>query len=127
MSQPAAAVGEDLVSQETADARYLDVCARFASDPRVRIIRDFTIPAATRFPDKVFDWIYVDANHLQCYDDMTAWWPKVKSGGYLTGHDYAKERNWMTVTQDVDRFVKEHQLVMTATTEKYASWVIQKP
>jgi hypothetical protein len=46
--------------------------------------------AAALFPDGSLDFTYIDADHR--YDavraDLHAWWPKVRAGGLLCGHDY---------------------------------------
>lgn len=46
--------------------------------------------AATLFPDKFFDFVYIDASHTyrDVQDDMKAWLPKIKDFGILCGHDY---------------------------------------
>ncbi len=58
-------------------------------DERIRLIRDYSVNAAKQFPDGYFDCVYIDGNH--CAEafmaDLTAWWPKVKSGGLFSGHD----------------------------------------
>ena len=55
------------------------------------MLRMYSIPAAARFRDSHFDWIYIDALHT--YDavlqDLTAWWSKLKIGGMMSGDDYA--------------------------------------
>jgi len=37
-----------------------------------------------------FDMIFIDANHTyeDCLADIQRWWPLVKKGGVLAGHDY---------------------------------------
>lgn len=50
---------------------------------------------ASKFPDKYFDWIYIDTDHsyevtkaeLQAYNN------KIKPGGIIAGHDYS-QGNW---------------------------------
>jgi hypothetical protein len=63
---------------------------KFAED-RVMIIQNFSTNAASKFPDEYFDWIYIDAQHTYkaCYEDMEAWWPKLRHGGLFSGDDYA--------------------------------------
>lgn len=36
------------------------------------------------------DIAFIDAGHDydSCLEDIRIWWPKVRDGGYLTGHDY---------------------------------------
>jgi predicted O-methyltransferase YrrM len=55
-----------------------------------RFIRNFTTDAATLVPDNSLDFIYVDARHDYCgtREDLHSWWPKLRYGGILAGHDY---------------------------------------
>ncbi|MES2308619.1 MAG: class I SAM-dependent methyltransferase [Verrucomicrobiota bacterium] len=54
------------------------------------IIRKTSLEAAAIFGVETMDFIYLDAQHN--YDaikaDIEAWYPKVKKGGVLGGHDY---------------------------------------
>jgi predicted O-methyltransferase YrrM len=40
--------------------------------------------------DKSLDFVYIDANHTYqaVKEDIRLWYPKVKSGGLIMGHDY---------------------------------------
>jgi predicted O-methyltransferase YrrM len=55
------------------------------------IIIDLSWEAANDFEDESVDCVFIDASHL--YDDfkrdVTAWWPKIKVGGMICGHDLA--------------------------------------
>ena len=57
---------------------------------KVTVCRNFTTSCAQNFPDGYFDYIYVDARHDRkgAYLDLETWWPKLKVGGILAGHDY---------------------------------------
>ena len=46
--------------------------------------------AAAKFEDGGLGFVYIDGDHSYeaCLADMTAWWPKVRSGGVMSGHDY---------------------------------------
>lgn len=50
-----------------------------------------SVDAAKKFSDESIDLIWIDAGHT--YDeviaDLVAWYPKVKIGGMIAGHDYA--------------------------------------
>jgi hypothetical protein len=63
--------------------------AEYAGNRCEWFIDDSALVAA-KFPDDHFDFVYIDAQHD--YDsvkrDIEAWWPKVKKGGFLAGHDY---------------------------------------
>lgn len=56
----------------------------------VNVIRSDTAAAAKQFEDASIDFLYIDANHT--YDgvlrDLTAWFPKVKTGGTIAGDDW---------------------------------------
>lgn len=48
-----------------------------------------THEASQLFEDNYFDLVFVDADHSYeaCRKDLQDWWPKVKRGGVLSGHD----------------------------------------
>lgn len=54
------------------------------------ILREPSTFAATRFDQAELDFVFVDANHTYEHvcADIKAWWPKVRPGGLLMGHDY---------------------------------------
>lgn len=54
------------------------------------IIRKSSIDAANNFKDSYFDFIFIDADHTfdGVLKDLETWYPKIKSGGILSGHDY---------------------------------------
>ena len=117
-------------AQSHKDGQYRQVLGWFVTDPKVRVVKAFSVKAALAFPDGYFDWVYIDANHLQCYEDIKAWWPKIKPGGWLLGDDYIDTANCFTVETDVNRFVAEsgHQLqVAIDANTAYKHYVISKP
>lgn len=56
---------------------------------RVAFVRTTSLEAAATFARESLDFVYVDGDHR--YDrvtaDLKAWWPKVRPGGILAGHD----------------------------------------
>lgn len=70
---------------------------------RVRIIKADTATAAEQVSDSSLDLIFVDAGHdyENAKADILAWRPKLRSGGFLCGHDIS----WPTVKQAVDEVV----------------------
>lgn len=79
------------IGQAELDILYNNVCAMFYGVSNVKILKYNSLDGAALFPDEYFDWVYIDANHLYdpVMEDLLAWYPKVKKGGYLCGHDYS--------------------------------------
>jgi hypothetical protein len=69
-----------------------EVYAQFQDDPRVHIHRGWSPKALDEFADGYFDVIYLDGDHTYrgACRDLEAAYAKIKSGGYLCGHDYEK-------------------------------------
>jgi len=61
-----------------------------------------SVDAANTYEDNSLDVVFIDACHTyECVkEDILAWYPKVKVGGYISGHDYS----W---SDDVRRAVTE--------------------
>lgn len=96
-------------SQEQLESQYKYFKNLVANKPFVQIIRDYTVTAAKQFADNYFDFVYIDADHstLGCYSDIINWYPKVKPGKFLVGHDYRRKYG---VFDAVNKFIKENQL-----------------
>ena len=76
---------------------------------RFRIYRNESSEAAEYFEDGYFDFVFLDGDHS--YDgvtrDLIAWFPKVKSGGYIGGHDIDNENTYQNVRGALEDFFKE--------------------
>lgn len=57
---------------------------------RVLFVRLPSVEAAAGFADGALDAVYIDADHARASveADLAAWWPKVRPGGVLAGHDF---------------------------------------
>ena len=86
-----------------------------------------SVDAAARTADGTVDFVYIDGRHDRpCIDDdLAAWWPKVRSGGILAGHDYVMEGP-IEVKDAVDEFAADHGVAVEQTAG-YASFWIEKP
>lgn len=119
-------------------------------EERAIMIRASSEKASEIFPDESLDFVYIDANHAYDYvkQDIALWYPKVKKGGWLCGHDYidirwyedpnftdnGKDKHiWsgdyyhgvFGVNPAVDEFCKEHNLTGFLTKEWFGSWFIK--
>jgi len=76
--------------------------AEFAD--RAIILRGWSHEMAERVADESLDLVFIDATHE--YDsvmrDLTHWYPKLKPGGVMSGHDYLAPE--YTVRQAADEF-----------------------
>ena len=118
MVDPWAEVGEDSSYRTTDDkiarlsqdehdsvmANALDEVKPFKG--RYEVLRMTSKDAAPRFTYESLDFVFIDGDHSQegCALDIRIWWPKVKVGGVLSGHDYRDERNYGVIPA-VDEFV----------------------
>ncbi len=119
------------VEEDLQEQLYQETKKRFAKDSRVVIMREFSKDAVTKFADESLDWVYIDANHSYeaAKEDIDLWWPKVKKGGMLSGHDYAVRPSF-GVVQAVNEFLIKNNLsfsYLTVEEHIYDSWAIQKP
>lgn len=124
-------IDPDNLSTGEQEKLYNHVMSSFRDQHNVNIIREYSHKAVERFPDEFFDWVYIDANHgyKTAKEDIEMWWPKVKKGGYLSGHDYVV-RPHFGVVQAINEFLAEKQLYfsfLTMEEGKHDSWAIQKP
>jgi hypothetical protein len=81
-------------SQEKLNKMHDDFIVEMKDKPFVKTYREYSVDAAKHFPDNYFDLIFIDADHSYegCMSDIVAWYPKVRSGGYITGDDYSRYR-----------------------------------
>jgi len=72
------------------DARYQETKDRLAPYT-CEIMRQNSQEAAKYFPDESLDFVYIDGNHdfVNVATDLHTWNKKVRSGGIVSGHDYA--------------------------------------
>lgn len=62
-------------------------------------VRKLSLEAAHDFKDSSLDVVFIDMSHeyQDVKDDLAAWFPKVKTNGYIAGHDWS----WPGVSQAV--------------------------
>jgi hypothetical protein len=116
---------------------------------RLLTIQSDTKNAAQFFPDNYFDFIYIDAEHSynSVINDMSHWYPKLKSKGLFAGHDFLAEFNYSLenneiyqphnkseyvgtfgVNTAVTKFANQHNVQFYTTNEPYwKSWFWFKP
>jgi hypothetical protein len=120
-------------------------------EDRAVMVRAASEIAANMFEDNSLDFVYIDANHAYDYvvQDINLWYPKVKEGGYLCGHDYinmdwyndpnfspnGKDKHIYSsnfyhgvfgVNPAVDEFCTQNEYHSQVTNEWFGSWWLKK-
>ena len=107
-------------TQEELNQQYEDIKKTYIDRPSVKIYRGYSFDVVKEFDDEFFDLVYIDADHSfdGCYKDIIDWYPKVKKGGILCGHDYEhlvgrtrqEDKILFGVIEAVDKFVKDNNI-----------------
>ncbi len=125
-------------------------------EDRAIMIRALSHQAVDLFQDGSLDFIYIDGDHSYegAKRDIKLWFPKVKKGGLVAGHDYLrlkKENDWFLdpnflpngkdkyiyhsnkymgvfgVNPAVDEFVEDNNCELKTTRESYfGTWYFLK-
>lgn len=87
-------------------------------------IRKTSLEASKDFKDKSLDFIFIDAGHSyeDVRDDIAAWYPKLKDGGYIAGHDYSQA--WPGVEKAVKEFCDKNNIIFTLIEQ--SCWLFKK-
>lgn len=77
----------------------------------IRDIKGLSWDVANHFQDQTVDFVFLDASHNyeSVTKDINAWFPKVRSGGIIAGHDYS----WDGVNSAVKEFAGEELEILT--------------
>lgn len=116
-------------SQERYEEMYQGLLALAKEDERVNVLRMLSADAAKEFKNGQLDCVYIDGNHAYAHvmEDMDNYWPKVKIGGIMGGHDYKNktDEGWFCEVENaVNRWTQEHGKVFYVC--PCTSWFIHK-
>jgi len=77
-----------------------------------------SVEAANFYRNESIDFVYIDAAHdyKNVRADIEAWWPKVKPGGTIAGHDIFHPPVRQAVID-----------VLSSYDEQFNSWIVKKP
>jgi predicted O-methyltransferase YrrM len=83
----------------------------------IKPVRQKSLDAAKIYNDNSLDFVFIDAAHdyENVKNDIWAWYPKVKSGGMLAGHDYAPE--WVDLLRAVHEFLEKEKYELSVQSE----------
>ena len=94
------------------------------ADNRRLVLRERSLDVAASCEPNSLDFVFLDADHSQeaVRADIAAWWPAVKGGGLLGGHDYCDE--FPGVQIEVDDFARKHGLSVHTGADN--TWFLKK-
>lgn len=120
-------------------------------EDRAVMVRATSEVSSDMFEDGSLDFVYIDANHAYDYvvQDINLWYPKIKPGGYLCGHDYINmdwynDPNFAPNNKDkhiyngnfyhgvfgvnpaVDEFCQKNNYELQVTKEWFGTWWLKK-
>jgi len=87
-------------------------------------IKKFSSEAVEEIPDNI-DFVYIDGNHAYeyCYKDIMLYYPKIKKGGVIGGHDYYQMSPVREVKRAVDDYIKKTGSILY--TEGIDWWIVK--
>lgn len=122
-------IPEDPTRETYADWDFRKIEAEFwknvgDNSERCQQVRTTSAECAGDVPSReVYDVVFIDALHdyTSVKEDIALWWPLVREGGYLCGHD--ANHRWPGVM----RAVAEHFNLMDVCLGPDSMWWVQKP
>jgi hypothetical protein len=84
---------------------YQILTEKYNNNPTITIHKGSSHDILKKFKDNYFDMIYIDGDHSYegVSKDLEVSYDKVKSGGYICGHDYTSEK-FLGVVNAVNEF-----------------------
>lgn len=104
--------------KERIERKMTEAIERLSKYPNYVLVRARSTEAAKTIEDGSLDFVFIDGAHdyESVKEDINAWYPKVRKGGILSGHDYYQGKSGgMGVIQAVDEFIAEHKLELQTT------------
>lgn len=114
--------GDDMIMGNEA---FDFVTKRYADDSRVVVVRDTCVKALPKL-GRIFDWVHLDTFHLYPLTalELYACSLAVKTGGFITGHDY----DIPSVRRSIDIFCRylDWEVMFLVGTNPPVSYVLRQ-
>lgn len=118
----------------TVEQAYEVAKKRFAHLPNVKMCKGNSSDVSRDFQDESLDIVYIDADHSYqgALKDLVTWFPKVKHGGIISGHDWdanpsMPEYHMFGVEAALRNFVKDVECLKLTNESYHKSWYWVKP
>ncbi len=96
----------DVIKNKQLYDNFIGNISKAGVKPLIHPIRKRSTEASLDFQEQSIDLLFIDGDHSyeSCYEDLKAWYPKLKPEGILIGHDCVPGGG---VYQAVEKFSKE--------------------
>jgi hypothetical protein len=110
-----------LTHANNAEAQFRHIMLEYNN---VEIIKEFSVEAASKIPDRSLYFCYIDACHSyqNVLEDIKAWLPKVQNNGFIGGHDIFIENVAFALRDSIRTLPRLKN--KTFTTYSDTSWLI---
>jgi predicted O-methyltransferase YrrM len=83
--------------------------------PLINPIKKLSKQAANDFEDKKLSFVYIDASHdyKNVMDDLESWYPKIKDGGTLAGHDWKYKEVQLAILDFIKKYNIDREFVIS--------------
>jgi hypothetical protein len=108
-------------TQEHWDQVQNTVQEKYKNNPAVQIFNKGSLEGAKQLEGEQLDYVYIDANHAYepVKSDIEAWWPLIKDGGCLAGHDWTIP----DVVRAVEEFAQSNELTVCVSDNGTEWWI----
>lgn len=89
---------------------------------RMQLIRSTSENASKKIKNGSLDFVFIDGDHSDFPNDISYWEKKVRSGGYIMGHDW-NHPNYGGIQQFLKSYYTKEELKVN---EKADVWCVQK-
>lgn len=116
------------------EAAFETAKKNFSNVSNVKMCKGLSSSIVSDFSDDSLDLIYIDADHSYAgaLKDLQLWYPKIKSGGIISGHDWdadpgMQEYHLFGVEAAVRSFVSNVDCISLTNERYHKSWYWVKP
>lgn len=102
----------------TLDSKLIEARNKLDGYKNYTLALGWSVEVAKWIQNESVDFVFIDANHKYEFvkEDIKTWYPKVRKGGILSGHDYYEFKSGRGgVIPAVNEFVAEHGLELQTT------------
>ena len=94
---------------------YEETVKRMSPYKNYTLVKKYSVDAVNDFDDQSLDFVYIDAGHdfMNFTQDLHWWLKKIKIGGIMSGHDYARYpfRKYIHVKRVLEAYAWSYKMI----------------